>query len=128
MITNIITQVAGQQQPSSVIQIIKCDESGCSNAAQFDIQNEKDKALAENTCLRTYRTVQTGDGRTFGYCGDACEVRATATGKHNIPEPSKIISQASPVAIAAAAQAVAVQKQSEEALRTGSGGKIQITE
>jgi precorrin-3B methylase len=126
MITNIITQVAGQQQPSSVTTIIKCDFEGCDKSVQFD-ESTKQQALADNLWLRTYRTVQSGDGRSFGYCGDVCEVKGVESGVHNIPEPPKIV-PGNQAAIAAAAHAAAATRSGDANLRSGAGGKIQVTD
>src|ERR1700747_506999 len=105
MITNVITQVHGQQQPSSVTTIIKCDLPECNNNASFD-QNTKAQVIESTPWLRAYRTVTTGDGRSIGYCSDTCEVKGTAAGTHNLPEPKKII-EGNAAAVAAAAQQVA---------------------
>jgi hypothetical protein len=45
-----------------------------------------------------------------------------------MPEPKKIIETGNAAAVAAAAQQAAAAKVSEQALRDGTGGKIQITE
>lgn len=127
MITNIITQVAGQQQPVAVTTIVKCELPECPNTATFDVST-KDKAMIDNPWLRTYRTVQTGDGRTFGYCGDACELAGVASGKHNIPEPKRIIDTANAGAVAAVAQQVAAAKAAEQAIREGKPANIQVTD
>jgi len=127
LITNIITQVAGQQQPVAVTTIVKCELPECPNTATFDVST-KDKAMTDNPWLRTYRTVQTGDGRTFGYCGDACELTGVASGKHNMPEPKRIIDTASAGAVAAVAQQVAAAKAAEQAIRDGKPANIQVTD
>ena len=127
MITNIITQVAGQQHPTAVTTIVSCDREGCTNSISFD-QTTKEKVLADNPWSRGYRTVQTGDGRSIGYCSDECEVKGAASGKHNIPEAPKIIQQASSAAVANAAKAAELQRNADQALRSGAGGSIQITD
>jgi hypothetical protein len=127
MITNVITQVVGQQQPTAVTTIVKCDYPECPNSASFDASTQK-QAIADTPWLRTYRTIQTADSRSFGYCGDHCELKGVASGQHNMPEPKKIIETGNDAAVAAAAQQAAAAKVSEQALREGTGGKIQITE
>jgi hypothetical protein len=127
VITNIITQQVGQQQPSSVTTLVKCDHPECSNSASFDASTQK-QALADTPWLRTYRTIQTADARSFGYCGDQCELKGVASGQHNMPEPKRVIESGNAAAVAAAANAVAAAKASEQALKEGTGGKIQISE
>ena len=126
-ITNIITQVAGQQQPTAVTTIVKCDLPECLNTAAFDAST-KDKAMADNLWLRTYRTVQAGDGRNFGYCSDTCELAGVASGRHNMPEPKKIIDASNAGAIAIAAQQAAAAKAAEQAIREGKPANIQVTD
>jgi hypothetical protein len=112
----------------SVIRTISCDGPNCTKQLLFD---QKDKAvfeLPENVWLKATRVIQTADGRNIVYCSDTCEVKGVATGKHNIPEPPKIVTAANPAAIAAAAQAVAQAKAADQTLREGTGGKIQITD
>ena len=125
MITNVITQVAGQQNPSSVTTIVKCDLSGCTNSVSFD-ENSKQKTLADTPWLRTYRTVQTGDGRFIGYCGDVHEIEGIKGGQHNLPEPKKIIEAANPAAVAAAAQAAEAARNSDTNLKSGTGGPVLV--
>jgi len=127
MITQIITQVAGQQQPTAVTTIVKCELEGCPNDISFDLST-KEKALNDNPWLRGYRTVQTGDSRNIGYCSDLCEVKGVETGKHNIPEPAKIVPAGNPAAIAAAANAAANARAQEAAIRSGQPAKVQLTD
>jgi len=127
MITNIITQVAGQQQPVAVTTIVKCEREGCENDISFD-QSTKEKTLNDNPWLRSYRTIQTGDGRSIGYCSDICEIKGVESGKHNIPEAPKIIPQANPAAVALAAKAAELQRRGDQALRDGKPANIQITD
>jgi hypothetical protein len=126
MITNIITQEAGKQQPTSVLTIIKCDHEGCDKVAQFE-QSTQQQALTDHPWLRTYRSVNTGDQRSFGYCSDVCEVKAVETGKHNIPEPPKIVASGNAAEIAAAAQAAANARKQEAAIRDGKPAKVQLS-
>jgi hypothetical protein len=85
-------------------------------------------AKPENVWLKTSRVVQTADGRNHVYCSDECELKGTATGKHNIPEPKKIVETGNAAAIAIAAQQAAQAKAAEEAIRTGQPTNIQITD
>lgn len=127
MITNIITQVAGQQQPIAVTTIVKCELPTCENNVSFD-QVSKAQALETNPWLRGYRSVQTGDGRSIGYCSDICEVNGIKSGLHNTPEPSKIVPVANAAAVAAAAQAAANAKNADAAIRAGQPAKVQLTD
>jgi len=127
VITNVITQVVGEQQPTAITTIVKCDLTECSKSVSFD-STKQQQALVDSPWLRTYRTVQAADGRKFGYCGDQCELKGTASGQHNMPEPKKIIETGNAAAVAVAAQQAAAAKVSEQALRDGTGGKIQISE
>ena len=127
MITNIITQVAGQQQPSAVTLIVKCDLPECQKTATFD-NATKAQAMVDNPWLNSYRTVQTGDGRSFGYCSDGCEVKGAATGKHNPPEAKRIIDTGNAAAVAVAAEAAAHAKAADAAIRAGQPTKVQITD
>lgn len=127
MITNIITQVVGQQQPTAMTTIVKCELPNCPHDISFD-QLTKEQTLTDNPWLRSYRSVQTGDGRSIGYCSDICEVKGVETGKHNIPEPTKIVTTANPAAIVAAAQAAANARQADVAIREGQKAKVQLTD
>jgi hypothetical protein len=126
MITNIITQIAGQQQPSAVTTIVKCERDGCEHDISFD-QASKEQAINDNPWLKGYRTVQTGDGRSIGYCSDVCEVKGVETGKHNIPEAPKIVASANAAAVAAAANAAANAKAQDAAIRGGQPAKVQLS-
>jgi hypothetical protein len=54
------------------------------------------------------------------YCSDECEIKATATGVHNVPEPKRIVTEpASTQAVAAAAAAAQRAEQATAALRAG---------
>jgi hypothetical protein len=113
----------------SVIRTISCDAPDCTKQVLFDRKEEKlvfDNP--DNAWLKTTRVVQSADGRNIVYCSDVCEVNGAKTGKHNIPEPPKVIPAANPAAIAAAAQAAAAQKVSDAAIREGKPTKVQITD
>ncbi len=127
MITNIITQVAGQQQPIAVTTIVKCELPTCENNISFD-QVSKAQALENTPWLRGYRSVQTGDGRSIGYCSDICEVKGIESGKHNTPDVPKIVPAGNAAAVAAAAQAAAAAKSADKAIREGQPAKVQLTD
>ncbi len=111
----------------TVIRTIKCDAEGCTNELLFDRKEEQQIfAKPENAWLKGVRLIQTADGRNISYCSDDCEVKGTASGKHNLPEPKRIIETGNAAAVQAAATAQANAKTAEEIVRTGSGGKIQV--
>jgi hypothetical protein len=113
----------------TVVRTISCDAFGCGKQVVFDRKEEKTIfEKPENVWLKTSRVIQTADGRNHVYCSDECELKGTATGKHNMPEPKKIIESGNAAAVAVAAQQATLAKQSEEALRSGAGGKIQVTD
>jgi hypothetical protein len=58
------------------------------------------------------------------YCSDECEVTATGSGAHNVPEPKKIISNAA--SAASVAQAAAVAKAAEAATAALKAGQPAI--
>ena|SRR5208283_1935683 len=112
----------------TVVRTIGCDAFGCTKQVVFDRKEEKtifDKP--ENAWLKTSRVVQSADGRNLVYCSDECELKGTASGKHNMPEPKAIV-EGSATAVAIAAQQAAAAKQAEQTLRDGTGGKIQVTD
>ncbi|HXQ34299.1 MAG TPA: hypothetical protein VN843_09820 [Anaerolineales bacterium] len=128
MITNVITQVAGQQQPSAVTSVVKCDRPGCTNEASY---NAIDKAAIEevkknNPWLASVRVVKTQDGREFLYCGDICEIEQIKSGVHNPPEQKRIIDNATPAAVTAAKAAADAARQSDINLKTGTGGPVLV--
>lgn len=113
----------------SAIRSISCDATGCTKALLYDRKDEKATfENPENSWLRSSRVVQSADGRNMVYCSDTCEVNGTSTGKHNLPEPPKVIAQSNAAAIAAAAQAAANARQTEKALRDGQPANIQLTD
>jgi hypothetical protein len=108
---------------------IKCDSPGCTKEVLYDRKDEK--AIfenPENSWLKTTRIVQSADGRNIVYCSDTCEVTGTATGKHNVPEPPKIVTASNPAAVVAAAQAAANARAQEAAIRAGQPAKVQLTD
>jgi hypothetical protein len=113
----------------SVIRTIACDAPECNKSVLFDRKQEKETfENPENVWLKSTRVVQSADGRNIVYCSDVCEVKGAGTGKHNIPEPPKIVTATNPAAIAAAAQAAAASKQAEQAIRDGKPANITLTD
>jgi len=113
----------------SNIRSIVCDGPGCTKQVLYDRKDEKATfELPENSWLRTTRVTQTADGRNLVYCSDVCEVAGVGSGKHNIPEPPKIVSATNQAAIAAAAQAAANAKAQDAAIRAGQPAKVQLTD
>lgn len=112
----------------SVIRTIKCDAEGCPHEVSFDRKDER--TIFEdvnNAWLKVTRVVQSADGRNIVYCSDACEVKGTATGKHNIPETPKVAVATNPAQVEAAAKLAAARAQAESALRTGAPANITLT-
>ena len=112
----------------TVVRTISCDAFGCSKQVVFDRKEEKQTfEKPENAWLKTSRVVQSADGRNHVYCTDECELKGTASGKHNMPEPKAIV-EGNAAAVAVAAAQAAAAKQAEETLRSGAGGKITVTD
>ncbi len=112
----------------TVIRTIACDGPECTKQVLFDRKAEKETFdNQDNVWLKSTRVVQSADGRNIVYCSDICEVKGTGTGKHNIPEPSKIVTTANPAAIAAAAAVAASARQADQAIRDGQPTKVQLT-
>jgi hypothetical protein len=113
----------------SAIRSISCDAAECTKTVLYDRKDEKATfELPENNWLKTTRVTQTADGRNLVYCSDVCEVKGVGSGKHNIPEPPKIVTQTNPAAIAAAASAAAQARQADAAIREGQKTKVQLTD
>lgn len=111
----------------TVVRTIKCEAEGCPNEVIFDRKEEQQVfAKPENAWMKGIRLVQTADGRNIAYCSDDCEVKGVATGKHNLPEPKRIIESGNSAAVQAAAQAAANAKAAEQIVRSGSGGKLEL--
>lgn len=112
----------------TVVRTITCDAFGCGKTITFDRKEEQQTfANPDNGWLKATRVVQSADGRNHVYCSDECEVKGTATGKHNLPEPKKIV-EGNAAAIAMAAQAAAQAKAADAAIREGQPANIQITD
>ena len=114
----------------SVIRTIKCELSEeCKHEITFDRKDEQTIfGNADNAWLKGTRVVQTADGRNLVYCSDGCEVKGTASGKHNIPEPPKIAVASNPAQVEAAAKLAAARSQAEAAIRQGQPANIQLTD
>lgn len=114
---------------NATVRTISCDAQDCNKSVIFDLTQEKQVFEApENAWLKTTRVVQSADGRNSVYCSDTCEVKGVATGKHNIPDAPKIVPVGNSAAVAAAAQAAAHARSTEEAIRTGKPAKVQLTD
>ena len=128
MITNVVTQVVGQQQPSAVTLIIKCDRPGCPNEISYDALNKVvvEEVRKNNPWLVAIRITKTSDNREFLYCSDVCEIEQIKSGVHNPPEQKRIIDAASPAAVKAAAAAADAARQSDVNLKSGTGGPVVV--
>lgn len=128
MITNVITQVVGQQQPSAVVSIVKCDRPGCPSEAKYDALNKESVATVkvENPWIQSIRIVKAQDGREFLYCSDICEIEQIKLGVHNPPEQKRIIEAGSTAAVQAAAAAADAARQSDINLKAGTGGPVLV--
>lgn len=116
------------QQTSFVT--ITCDGPECPHTVTFEaIQPELNKAEAENPWMKTQRTVVIKpqnpgqQGLQFIYCSDVCEAKAIELGKHN---PAPQLEAGTPQNLALAQRAAQAAKQTTDALKSGSGGKIQL--
>lgn len=110
------------------LRTIKCDGPECTKSITFNRADEK--VVFENPAnlwLKSIRLVQTIDQRSFVYHDDVCEIMATKSGVHNLPEPKKIIEAANPAAVKAAAEAAAAAVASDENLKKGTGGPVLVT-
>lgn len=113
----------------TAIRSIACDAPECTKALMYDRKDEKATfENPENAWLRSSRVVQSADGRNMVYCSDTCEVKGTASGRHNLPEPPRVVAAGNAAAIAAAAQAAANAKTTEQAIRDGKPASIQLTD
>jgi hypothetical protein len=109
------------------IRTIKCDNPDCPKVISFDLTDAK--KIQETEWLKGVRMVQTGDGRSFSYCSDVCEVKGITTGQHNLKEPPKqqaatpaapaVIPTATDADVKAAAQQSAATQQLEKDLKSG---------
>lgn len=121
---------------NTIYNTISCEGPNCKKTVTFLATDEQvELAKAENAwVLKTARTVinlvpAPGQQKPVPrlYCSDSCEVEATATGVHNVPEPKRIVTEpASAAAVAAAAAAAQRAQAATEALKSGSGGQVTI--
>lgn len=100
-----------------------CDGPECDKSVTYAKSVEEQTINAQgNEWMKTVRISQSSDGRTFLYCSDVCEVKGVGTGKHNPPEPKKIIDNVgNAAAVAQAALAAEQAKKATEALKQGAG-------
>lgn len=105
----------------SQVRTLTCDAEGCEHTLTFALSIAKQVVEAPgNEWVKTGRVVNTGDGRALFYCSDVCEARGIATGKHNPPEPKKIIDDAgNTAAVAAAAAAAKAAEAATKAIKAG---------
>lgn len=107
----------------NVFRTISCDGPGCEKTVTFNQKDPEEikKSHEDNPWLNTSRVIQTGDGRTFIYHDDVCEVQGVASGKHNPPEQKKIleIPTGADYAIKSAAAAAAQKAFAEKAIKAG---------
>jgi hypothetical protein len=96
-----------------VTRTIKCDNKDCKNEVTFDPQNPEEIQKLPDW-IRTTRTVQNGQRKSFTYCSDVCEVKGVTTGDHNVPEPKRVTE-----ATESEARQVAANVKASEQLRTG---------
>ena len=110
---------------------ISCNGPDCPRTVTYETsQAGATFALEENAWVKTARLVQpllqnpqNPNKLVFLYCSDACEVKGTGLGVHNLPEPKRII-QGPAVNAEQVAAAAAAAKRAEEAtaaLKSGNG-------
>lgn len=114
---------------NTVYATISCEGPECGKSVTF-LTSEEQQELAkpENAWVAKTARVVTNLAAAPGqqkpqprlYCSDECEIKATATGVHNVPEPKRIIAE--PASAAQVAQAAAAAQRAQaatEALRAG---------
>ena len=114
---------------NTVYSSVICEGPGCTKAATYLASEERTElSKPENAWVRTTaRVVQNlipapGQERPQArlYCSDECEVKATATGVHNVPEPKRIVAEpANAAQVAQAAEAAARAQKATQALKAG---------
>ena len=107
------------------IRTIKCDGPDCKKEVTFDLTDVK--AIQAIEWLKGVSVVATGDQRNLCYCSDVCEVKGITTGVHNLKEKPKV-AVASEAEVKQAVAAAENEAKVTEALKTGEGDKIQITD
>jgi hypothetical protein len=114
-----------------VYETITCNGPDCKNTVTYETGRARETlTLPENAWTKTARLVQpllqdpqNPNKLVFLYCSDACEVKGTALGVHNLPEPKRVISGPGVNAeqVAAAAAAAKRAEEATAALKTGNG-------
>jgi hypothetical protein len=115
---------------------VTCDNLECSKTVTYlSTDEQQELSKPENAwVIKTARTAVNlvaapGQQKPVPrlYCSDACEIKAAATGIHNVPEPKRIVSEpASAAQVAAAAAAAQRAQAATEALKSGSGGQVTL--
>jgi hypothetical protein len=121
---------------NTVFSTITCEAEGCPKTVTFTAAKEQEElSKPENAwVLKTARIVRNlvpapgqQKPKEYVYCSDECEVKTTATGAHNVPEPKRIIDGvASAAQVAEAASAAKMAELSTEALKSGRGGPVLV--
>lgn len=121
---------------NTIYNTVSCEGPDCPKTVTFLATDEQvELAKPENSwVLKTARTVVNlvpapGQQKPIPrlYCSDECEVKAAATGVHNVPEPKRIVTEpASAQAVAAAAAAAQRAQAATEVLKSGSGGQVTL--
>jgi hypothetical protein len=114
---------------NTVYTTISCEGPNCKKTVTFLAANEQEElSKPENSWVsKTARSVVNlvpppGQQKPIPhlYCSDVCEIEATGTGVHNVPEPKRIIGNvASAAQVQQAADAAEKARQATEALKTG---------
>jgi hypothetical protein len=103
----------------------------CKKTVTFEVipnRNLPQTIIDENPWIKSYRPVLRGDGVTFGYCSDLCEIAGIETKQHNIPEAPKVdLAQGSAKAqIEAAAAAAKAREEATKAMKEGAPAKVHL--
>jgi len=110
---------------------ITCNGPECPRTVTYETSQAQEVfAAPDNAWVKSSRLVQpllqnpqNPNKLVFLYCSDACEVKGTALGVHNLPEPKRIL-QGPAVNAEQVAAAAAAAKRAEEAtaaLKSGNG-------
>jgi hypothetical protein len=95
-----------------------CDKTVTFQVTEDGVEAKRAMDLPENAWLKTTRFVNTPDGRVLVYHDDECEVKGVGSGKHNRPEPKRIV-EATNAQAELAAQAAKVAEEATTALKSG---------
>lgn len=118
---------------NTVYSTISCEGPDCVKTVTFLASDERTElSKPENAwIIKTARIVQNltpapGQEKPQArlYCSDECEVRATATGVHNVPEPRRIIG--TPASAAQVAQAAAAAYQAQQVAADIKAGPVTL--